>query len=82
MGEASGWPFFRHDWVRISRITCWELAFFYNLLPIQDKLSACSAAVATDVHVAVISTLLVAATSAVLALATCDLGVEQRQLHL
>ena len=48
----------------------------------QDKLSARSAAVAADVHVAVISALLVTTTSAVLAPVTCDLGVEQRQRHL
>ena len=56
--------------------------FFYVVLPSQDKLSARSAAVAADVHVAVISALLVTTTSAVLALVTCDLGVEQRQRHL
>ena len=56
--------------------------FFYVVLPSQDKLSARSAAVAADVHVAVISALLVTTASAVLALVTCDLGVEQRQRHL
>ena len=56
--------------------------FFYVVLPSQDKLSARSAAVAADVHVAVISALLVTTTSAVLALVTSDLGVEQRQRHL
>ena len=62
--------------------TCWGLALFYVVLPSQDKLSARSAAVAADVHVAVISALLVTTTSAVLAPVTCDLGVEQRQRHL
>ena len=56
--------------------------FFYVVLPSQDKLSARSAAVAADVHVAVISALLVTTTSAVLALVTCDLGIEQRQCNL
>ena len=56
--------------------------FFYLVLPSQDKLSARSAAVAADVHVAVISALLVTTTSAVLALVTCDLGIEQRQCNL
>ena len=56
--------------------------FFYVVLPCQDKLSARSAAVAADVHIAVIPALLVTTTSAVLALVTCDLGVEQRQRHL
>ena len=55
---------------------------FYVVFPSQDKLSARSAAVAADVHVAVISALLVTTTSAVLALVTCDLGIEQRQRHL
>ena len=41
-----------------------------------------SAEVAADVHVAVISAFLVTTASAVLALVTCDLGVEQRQRHL
>ena len=61
--------------------TCWGLALFLCLTS-QDKLSARSAAVAADVHVAVISALLVTTTSAVLAPVTCDLGVEQRQRHL
>ena len=52
------------------------------MLPSQDQLSARTAAVAADVHVAVISALLVTTTSAVLAPVTCDLGVEQRQRHL
>ena len=56
--------------------------FFYVVLPSQDKLSARAAAVAADVHVAVIPALLVTTTSAVLAPVTCDLGVEQRQRHL
>ena len=56
--------------------------FFYVVLPSQDELSARSAAVAADVHVAVISALLVTTTSAVLAPVTCDLGVEQRQRNL
>ena len=56
--------------------------FFYVVLPSQDMLSARSAAVAADVHVAVISALLVTTTSAVLAPVTCDLGIEQRQRHL
>ena len=56
--------------------------FFYVVLPSQDKLSARSAAVAADVHVAIRPTLLVAASVAVVALETCDLGVEQRQRHL
>ena len=56
--------------------------FSYVVLPFQDKLSARSAAVAADVHVAVISALLVTTASAVLAPVTCDLGVEQRQRHL
>ena len=56
--------------------------FFYVVLPSQNKLSARSAAVAANVHVAVISALLVTTTSAVLAPVTCDLGVEQRQRHL
>ena len=47
-----------------------------------DQLSARTAAVAADVHVAVISALLVTTTSAVFAPVTCDLGVEQRQRHL
>ena len=62
--------------------TCWGLALFYVALTSQDKLSARSAAVAADVHVAVIFALLVTTTSAVLAPVTCDLGVEQRQRHL
>ena len=56
--------------------------FFYVVLPSQDKLSARAAAVAADVHVTVISALLVAASVAVVALETCDLCVEQRQRHL
>ena len=56
--------------------------FFYVVLPSQDKLSARSAAVAADVHVAIKLTFLVAAAVAVLALVTCDLGVEQWQPHL
>ena len=63
-------------------VTCWGLALFYVVLPCQDKLSARSAAVATDVHIAVIPALLVTTTSAVLTPVTCDLGVEQRQRHL
>ena len=56
--------------------------FFYAVLPSQDKLSARSAAVAADVHVAIKLALLITTASAVLAHATCDLGVEQRQRHL
>ena len=56
--------------------------FFYVVLPSQDKLSARSAAVAADVHVAIRPALLVAASVAVVALETCDLGIEQRQRHL
>ena len=56
--------------------------FFYVVLPSQDKLSARSAAVAADVHVAIRPALLVATSVAVVALETCDLGVEQRQRHL
>ena len=48
----------------------------------QDNLSARSAAVAADVHVAIKLAFLVAAAVAVLALVTCDLGVEQWQPHL
>ena len=48
----------------------------------QDNLSASAAAVAADVHVAIKLALLVAATVAVLALVSCDLGVEQWQPHL
>ena len=43
----------------------------------QDNLSARSAAVTADVHVAVKLALLIAAAVAVLALMTCDSGVEQ-----
>ena len=83
MGSASGWPYFFAIISTVRpRVTCWGLAFFYVVLPSQDKLSARSAAVAANVHVAVISALLVTTTSAVLALVTCDLGVEQRQRHL
>ena len=42
----------------------------------QDNLSARSAAVAADVHVAIKLVLLVATAVAVLALVTCDLGIE------
>ena len=63
-------------------VTCWGLALFLCRIPCQDKLSARSAAVAADVHVAVMPALLVTTTSAVLAPVTCDLGVEQRQRHL
>ena len=56
--------------------------FVYVVLPCQEKLSARSVAVAADVHVAVIFALLVTTTSAVLALVTCDLGIEQRQHNL
>ena len=56
--------------------------FFYLILTSQDKLSASPAAVAADVHVAIRPALLVAASVAVVALETCDLGVEQRQRHL
>ena len=45
--------------------------FFYVVLSSQDKLSARSAAVAADVHVAVISALLV--TTTVRSACTCDL---------
>ena len=45
-------------------------------------LSARSAAVAADVPVAVISTLLLTTTFQVLALVICDLRVEQRQRYL
>ena len=58
------------------------MALFFVVLPSQDKLSARSAAVAADVHVAVISALFVTTTSAVLTPVTCDLGIEQRQRHL
>ena len=44
----------------------------------QDNLSARTAAVAAEVHVAIKLALLVAAAVAVLALVTCDLGIEQR----
>ena len=83
MGSASGWPYFFaiiKFVVQGSPVGGWP--FFYVVLPSQDKLSARSAAIAADVHVAVISALLVTTTSAVLALVTCDLGVEQRQRHL
>ena len=66
--------------VQGSPVGVWP--FFYVVLPSQDKLSASSAAVAADVHVAVIPALLVATASAVLAPVTCDLGVEQRQRYL
>ena len=48
----------------------------------QDNLSARTAAIAADVHIAIKLALLVATTVAVLALVTCDLGIEQRQPHL
>ena len=56
--------------------------FFNVALPSQDKLSARAAAVAADVHVAVMPALLVTTTSTVLAPVTCDLGVEQWQRRL
>ena len=62
--------------------TCWGLALFLCSPASQDNLSARSAAVAADVHVAIKLAFLVAATFAVLALVTCDLGVEQWQPHL
>ena len=48
----------------------------------QDNLSARAAAVAAYMHVAIKLAFLVAAAVAVLALVTCDLGVEQWQPHL
>ena len=83
MGAASGWPYFFaiiEFVVQGLPVGGWPV--FYVVLPSQDKLSARSAAVAADMHVAVISALLVTTTTAVLALVTCDLGVEQRQRHL
>ena len=83
MGAASGWSyFFAIIELVVQGLPVGGWPFFYVVLPSQDKLSARSAAVAADVHVAVISALLVTTTSAVLAPVTCDLGVEQRQRHL
>ena len=45
----------------------------------QDNLSARTAAVAANVHIVIKLALLVATAFAVLALVTCDLGIEQRQ---
>ena len=83
MGSASGLPYFFAiiSTVRL-RVTCWGLALFYVVLPSQDQLSARTAAVAADVHVAIKLALFVAAAIAVLALVTCDLRVEQWQPHL
>ena len=83
MGSASGWPYFFaiiKFVVQGSPVGSWP--FFYVVLPSQDKLSARSAAVAADVHIAIKLAFLVAAAVAVLAPLTCDLGVEQRQRHL
>ena len=63
-------------------VTCWGLALFLCSPASQDNVSASSAAVAADVHVAIKLAFLVAAAVAVLALVTCDLGVEQWQPHL
>ena len=62
--------------------TCCGLALFLCSPASQDNLSARSAAVAADVHVAIKLALLIAAAIAVLALVTCDFRDEQWQRHL
>ena len=61
--------------------TCWGLPPFLCSSTSHNNLSARSAAVAADMHVAIKFAFLVATTDAVLALETCDLGVEQWQPH-
>ena len=62
--------------------TCWGWSLFLCSPASQDNLSARTAAVAADVHIAIKLALPVATAIAVLALVTCDFGIEQRQPHL